>query len=83
MTLWWIGDILFIFVILPVVALVLHRLLRPAMEIGGYADDACASVVLFPPHIADAVGELARTQQLVSAVRPELERYSRALERLV
>lgn len=82
MILWWIGNLVFVVVIIPVVALILHRLLRPAIQIGEYADDIVQNVALFPPHIAEAVGELATTQRLVAQVRPELERYSRALERL-
>jgi hypothetical protein len=82
MTLWWIGVIVFVVVILPVVALILERLLRPALQIKAYADDIDPNVATFAPYIRAAVGELARTQQLVAQVRPELERYSRALESL-
>ncbi len=82
MTLWWIGVFVFVVVILPVVALILHRLLRPAIQIKAYADDLTPKVGLFAPHIAAAVSELATTQRLVAQARPELERYSRALERL-
>jgi len=82
MTLWWIGNIVFVAVIIPVVALILHRLLRPALQIKAYADDIVEHGALFGPHIADAVKELGTTQRLVADVRPELERYSRALERL-
>ncbi len=82
MTLWWIGAAVLLVVIVPVVALVLHRLLRPALEIKAYADDIAAHGGLFAPHIAGAVEELATTQRLTAQVRPELERYSRALERL-
>jgi hypothetical protein len=80
--LWWIGNIVFVGVIIPAVVLILHRLLRPALQIKAYADDITEHVSLFPPHIHDAVQELATTQRLVADVRPELERYSRAIERL-
>lgn len=82
MTLWWLGVIVFLFVILPAVALILHRLLRPALQIQAYAVDINEHVGQFAPHLAAAVGELATTQKLVGAVRPEIERYSRAIERL-
>jgi hypothetical protein len=82
MTLWYIGDILFVLVILPVVALILHRLLRPALQIKAYADSIAEDGALFAPHINAAVGELAKTQALIAAARPEIERYGRALERL-
>ena len=82
MTLWWIGVVVFVLVVLPVVALILQRLLRPALEIQAYADDIAEIGAMFGPHIAAAVDELATTQQRVAAVRPELERYSRAIKEL-
>lgn len=82
MTLWWIGNALFVVVILPVVALILHRLLRPAVQIKAYADDIAENGALFAPHLAGAVKELATTKTLAADLRPELERYSQALERL-
>lgn len=82
MTLWWIGVIVFLFVILPAVALILHRLLRPAQQISAYADDIAVHGGQFGPHLAATVEELAKTQKLVAAVRPEIERYSRAIERM-
>jgi hypothetical protein len=82
MTLWWIGVIVFVLVILPVVALILERLLRPALEIKAYADDIDPNVATFAPYIRDAVSELATTQRLTAQLRPELERYCRALERI-
>lgn len=83
MTLWWIGGALLVGVVVPVVAVVLHRLLRPALQIKAYADDVAASVVQFPGHIELAVAELASAQQLVAQARPELERYIAAVERLI
>lgn len=82
MILWWIGVIVFLFVIIPVVILLLHRLLRPALQISAYADSITSDVSLFAPHINAAVQELATTQALVAAARPEIERYARALERM-
>ncbi len=82
MILWWIGNIVFVAVILPAVVLILVRLLRPVRQIHGYAHEIAERGALFGPHIAGTVEELATTQQLVAQVRPQLERYSRALERL-
>ena len=82
MILWWVGAVLLL-VVVGVVALVLDNLLRPAIEIQKYATDIAETVVLFPPHINAAVKELAKTQQLAAAARPEIERYGRAVERLV
>jgi hypothetical protein len=83
MILWWIGVIVFALVIVPVVILILQRLLRPALQISGYADSIEADVRLFPGHIDAIVAELAQTQQLAQVARPEIERYARAVSRLV
>jgi hypothetical protein len=81
MILWWIGNIIFIVVILPVVLLVLQRVLVPALEIMHYADDITDHVVTFPPHL-ESLEELGTTSQLVKEVNVDLERYVRALDRL-
>lgn len=80
---WWAAVIVFIVVILPVVVIVLHRLLRPAVQIGAYAADIEEHVAKFPPHIHVAVEGLAETRRLVAAVRPQVERYANALKRVV
>lgn len=80
---WWAAVIAFIVLILPVVALVLHRLLRPALQIKAYADDVAENAALFPPHLHAAVQELAHTDDLVAELRPQIERYAQALKRLV
>jgi hypothetical protein len=83
MILWWIGAALLLVVVVPAVALVLNRLLRPALQIRGYVDEITERVVLFPEHIDAAVAELATTRQLASQARPAIERYCSALERLL
>jgi antibiotic biosynthesis monooxygenase (ABM) superfamily enzyme len=83
MTLWWIGAALLVAVVVPVVALILNRLLRPALQIGAYVDNITEDVAQFPGHIEAAVRELATTQRLVAQARPELQRYCQALERLL
>jgi hypothetical protein len=39
LALWWIGNLLLIGVVAPVVVLLLNRVLRPTFEIKQYADD--------------------------------------------
>jgi len=81
MTLWWIGNIIFIAVIIPVVVLILGQVLAPAKQIGVYADDICKHGALFGPHL-DALEELGTTRELVRRTSPELERYVRALDQI-
>ena len=81
MILLWIGNIIFLCVVIPAVLLVLMRVLSPANEIDFYADDINEHVVQFAPHL-EALGELATTRELVRQVNTDLERYVRALERI-
>lgn len=81
MILLWIGNLIFLFVVIPVVLVILRRVLAPAKEIGYYADDIEEQVSQFAPHL-EALGELATTRELVSQVNTDLERYVRALERI-
>lgn len=82
MALWWAGAIVLLVVVVPVVALVLHRLLRPALQIKAYADDVAENAALFGPHLAAGMGELAGARGLVAELRVDLERYGQTLDRL-
>lgn len=79
MTLWWIGNILFVAVIIPLVIWILARVLEPAKQIRYYADDILDSGAQFPVHL-QALRELTRTRDLSRQVNSDLERYSRALD---
>jgi hypothetical protein len=79
MILWWIGNILFVFVIIPLVIWILNRVLEPATQIEYYADDILDSGSQFPVHL-QALRELGRTRELARQVNIGLERYSRALD---
>lgn len=81
MSLLWIGNILFLGVIIPVVVLILSQVLAPAKQIGTYADDICKHGAQFGPHL-DALQELGTTRELVRKITPELERYVRALDQI-
>ncbi len=79
MTLWWIGNILLILVIIPVVVVILNRVLEPANHIRMYADDIREHGAQFGPHL-EALGDLNKTRDLVRRTRGDLERYARALD---
>ena len=81
MTLWWIGNLLFAGVIIPLVIWILNRVLEPAQQIEYYADDILDHGAQFPVHL-DALGELGRTRDLSRQVNSDLTRYSRALDDL-
>ena len=79
MILWWIGNILFVVAIIPLVIWILARVLEPARQIEYYADDILDSGAQFPVHL-QALRELNRTRDLARQVNMDLERYSRALD---
>lgn len=81
-TLWWIGNVLLIAVVLPVVLLLLNRVLRPVKEIRAYADDVLEHGVGITAAL-DAVPELVTTTQLATAARANLERYGAAVRKLL
>ncbi len=79
--LWWIGNIILVGVVLPVVVLILIQVLSPIREIRAYADDISKHGGLFGPHL-DATAELAETQALVKKVNAGLTGYVGALDRI-
>ena len=81
MLLWWLGNILLIAVIIPVVVVILNKVMEPAVHIRTYADDITEHVTQFPPHLQD-LQDLGRTRDLVRHIRVDLERYARAIDDL-
>lgn len=82
MLLWWLGNILLLFVVVPVVVLLLNRVLRPINEINAYANDILEHGVGITGAL-DAVPKLERTRQLSSAARGAATRYGAALQRIM
>lgn len=81
MILLWIGNAIFLLVIIPVVVIILMNVLAPAKEIKAYADDIEEHGAQFAPHL-EALSGLATTRELVRQVNADLERYVRALDRI-
>jgi hypothetical protein len=79
--LWWIGNIVFVAVIIPVVILILIQVLTPIREIRAYADDIAEHGGLFGPHL-DATAELGKTRDLVKEVNAGVVAYIQALDRI-
>lgn len=79
MSLWWIGNIIFLGVIIPVVVLILFQVLAPLFQIRKYAEDITHNAVQFGPHL-DALQELATTSELVKEAGAGLGRYAKAID---
>lgn len=82
MILWWIGNLIFLFVIIPTVVILLNRLYRPTMEINAYANDILEHGVALTGTL-DSVPKLVQTRQLAASARQAASRYGAALQRLM
>lgn len=82
MTLWWIGNAIFVLVIIPVVVVLLQRLVRATVDVGKHIDtihDQTRGVVI----AVDDVKALIPTRDAVRRVGTGLTRYVRAVDRVL
>ena len=82
MFLWWIGNAVLGFVVIPVVLLFANRVLRPTLVIKEYADDILVHGVGLTGTL-DAVPKLVTTKELTGAALGLVGRYGAALKRLL
>lgn len=82
MALWWIGNVVFVAVVIPVVVLLLNRLLAPAVEIQRYADDIVEHGSGLVANL-DSVEQLLRTRELVRQVGAGVQQYGQALSQVL
>lgn len=80
MLLWWIGNLVLLFVVVPVVLILLNRVLTPAREIEAYANDILDHGVSLTGTL-DSVPQLVRTRELAGTARQAATRYVGALQR--
>lgn len=81
MVLWWIGNIVLILVVFPVVVLLLKDVLQATKEIDAYAADALEHGVLAIAQL-DALDELDATGEAVERAGAGVQRYCQALNQL-
>ncbi len=82
MTLWWIGDIVLVAVVIPVVVLILRRVMAPLREIQAHAHDLVAVGSSIEGKL-DSVPDLVRSQYQIRQTRRGLERYGAALDEIL
>lgn len=82
MTLWWIGNFIFVAVVIPVVVAILIQVLTPIFQIRKYVEEITEFGATFNPHLDELTGELLKTRDLVKAAAPEMLRYARAINNL-
>lgn len=82
MALWWIGNVIFILVVIPVVVVLLHRLMSAVFDIWKHVDtihgQAQGIVVA-----VDDVKQLIPTRDAVKRVGAGLTRYVKAVDRVL
>jgi len=82
MTLWWIGDVLLLVVILPVVILLLHRVLSAARSIVPSVHSIAATAAAGSKDL-DAVPLLLTTQEQVAQTVAGVADYGSSLDVIV
>ena len=82
MALWWIGNAIFILVVIPVVVVLLQRLMRAVFDIGKRVNtihDQAGGIVI----AVDDVKALIPTRDAVKRVGTGLTRYVKAVDRIL
>jgi hypothetical protein len=82
MALWWIGNAIFILVVIPVVVVLLHRLMSAVFDIGKHVDTAHGQVEGIVVALDD-VKQLIPTRDAVKRVGAGLTRYVKAVDRVL
>lgn len=83
MTLWWIGNAILLFVVLPVVVILLNRVLSAVERIRWAADDILADGVTLAGQLAPVSGLLATTDTTVRQVAVGAVRYAGSVAKLL
>jgi hypothetical protein len=80
--LWWIGNIVLLAVVVPVVLVILRSVIKPAASIKKRSDELVStggSIV----HNLDAVYDLLETQRLIGLTGAGIGRYGAALDQII
>ena len=82
MTLWWIGNLILAFVVIPVVLMLLKNLLAPINRIGREAETILAGGVTVA-HQLDLLTHVVHTRDSIKQVRVGVAAYGVALDKLL
>lgn len=83
MVLWWIGNAILLFVILPVVVYLLNRVLAALERIRGAADEILAGGVALAGELEGVPAGLAETDKVVREVTVGAVRYAGSVAKLL
>ena len=79
---WYVGEILTLVVVVPVVLLLLTRLLRPCIAIQRKSEDILSDAATVSGHLV-AVPKLIETRALTGAAKELVDRYGAAVAQLL
>jgi len=82
-TLWWIGAIALIVVVLPVVIFLLNRILAAVERIRDAADDILTDGVALNDELEPVAGMLATTDETIKEVQVGAVRYAGSVQKLL
>ncbi len=82
MVLWWIGNIVLLLIVIPVVIVILRSVIRPAVSIRRRSEELAAVGGSIVANL-DAVNDLLETQRLVGSTAAGLNRYGAALDEIL
>lgn len=83
MTLWWIGAIVLLVVVLPVVIALLNRILAAVERIRDAADDILTDGVALNDGLEPVAGLLATTDETIKEVQVGAVRYAGSVQKLL
>ena len=83
MTLWWIGNILLLLVVAPILVALLNRVLAALERIRGASDDILAGAVALVGKPEPAPARPAKTDTTVAAVAQGAVRYAGSVAKLL
>jgi len=75
MFLWWIGDLILLFAVLPIVAVLMNRIVSPVDRIRKTVDDILYNGVILTGELDNVPAMLAETDSTVNAVAIGATRY--------
>jgi hypothetical protein len=81
--LWWIGNAVLLFVVLPVVIALLNRVLAAVERIRGAADDILAGGARLARQLEPVPAALARTATTIEEVSAGATRYAGSVAKLL
>lgn len=82
MLLWWVGNAVLLFVVVPVVLMLINRVLTPIIDIRRHARDILENVVILTGKLDEVPELLAETDEVVRQVAAGALRYGGGVGRV-